>query len=176
MQKTKRIFLTGFMGSGKTTIGKGLASMLGFAFYDMDDLIEEDRKQSIPEIFATYGSEYFRRAEFHILRELMSNFSNQVVATGGGTPCYYNNMAWMNYRGITVYLQMPPKALTQRLKNQKAGRPLIAEKTNSELEEYITQTLAQREPIYRHSHLILQGLNLTAKQAAEAITPYLNKK
>jgi shikimate kinase len=149
-----RIFLIGYMGSGKTTIGKLLSKQLGFTFLDMDAYIEEKYFQTISQIFATHGETYFREIERKCLHEV-AMFENTVIATGGGTPCFYDNMEVMNAAGTTVYLKYSAKELANRLSSAANKRPLIAEKKGDELLEFISKTLLTREVFYyKAQHLI----------------------
>jgi shikimate kinase len=138
-----KIFLLGYMGSGKSTVGKKLASLLDYTFIDLDTMIESETDHSIPEWFAA-GEPKFREIESIVLRQT-SEFKNTVVATGGGTPCFYDNLQWMNENGLTVYLKMSPGALFHRLIYSKTSRPLLAGKTDVELMEYITESIRERE-------------------------------
>ena len=160
-----KIFLVGFMGSGKSTIGRKLALYLQYHFIDLDKLIENKAGMSISEYFSEYGEDRFREFESAVLQQTVFP-ENVIIATGGGTPCYFNNMAWMNDEGKTVYLHMEPKALAQRLKYSKSERPLIRDLSSDELVGFITQKLADRDVFYRKSQLIISGLDLTAQKLA----------
>lgn len=158
------IFLIGFMGSGKTTLGKKLARVMGYDFVDLDKVIETRAGQSIPDFFAKHGEEAFRALERDCLQTGLPA-GNTVVATGGGAPCYYDNMEWMNRHGVTVYLMLEPKALASRLKGS-ADRPLISGLSGAELLAYIEEKLALREPYYRKAAYWVEGLDLTAEKLA----------
>jgi shikimate kinase len=147
------------MGSGKTTAGYKLASRLGYRFIDLDRQIEENEKMSINDIFSKYGESWFRQKEASVLRTL-EDIDNIVVSTGGGLPCHAENMAWMNNHGITVYLKMTAEALFQRLLKAHKERPLLKDKTNAELLNYIMKTLEQREPAYSLAQYTVEGKNL----------------
>ncbi|HMT29829.1 MAG TPA: shikimate kinase, partial [Bacteroidia bacterium] len=136
------IYLTGFMGAGKSTAGKKLAGLLGYSFVDLDTMIESETKKSISELFAA-GQDKFREIEAHILRNTES-MSNCVIAAGGGTPCFHDNMKWMINHGLTVYIKLSPGSLFHRLAPSKTSRPLIAGKSDVELMEYIMETLKDR--------------------------------
>jgi len=153
-----RIFLIGFMGSGKTTLGKRLANLSGYSFADMDQIIEQKAGVAIPEIFRVRGEEVFRKWERDILEEL-SNREQLVISTGGGAPCHGNMMDLMNQCGLTVYLSLPPEILKDRLLGSRTERPLIRGKNAEELLEYIRVTLQKREPYYRRARLIVDGVN-----------------
>jgi shikimate kinase len=151
-----RIFLIGYMGSGKTTIGKLLAKQLGFTFLDMDAYIEEKYFKTISQIFATHGETYFREIERKCLHEV-ALFENTVIATGGGTPCFYDNMEVMNTAGTTVYLKYSAEELANRLSSAANKRPLIAEKKGDELLEFISKTLLTREVFYNKAQHLIFG-------------------
>ncbi|HEY1006395.1 MAG TPA: shikimate kinase [Sphingobacteriaceae bacterium] len=158
------IFLIGFMGSGKTTLGKKLARVMGYDFVDLDKVVETRAGQSIPDFFAKHGEEAFRELERNCLQTGLPA-GNAVIATGGGAPCYYDNMEWMNRHGVTVYLMLQPKALASRLKGS-GDRPLIAGLSGPELLAYIEEKLALREPYYRKAAYWVEGLDLTAEKLA----------
>ena len=142
-----RVILIGYMGAGKTTVGKALAADLGLTFYDLDWYITMRYHRSVPEIFAERGEEGFRDLERRMLHEV-AEFENVVVSCGGGTPCFYDNMEYMNSLADTVYLKADPEVLAQHLKMGKGKRPLIDGKTPEELETYIQESLQAREPYY----------------------------
>ena len=160
-----KIFLIGFMGSGKSTIGRKLAQYLHYSFIDLDKLITNQAGKSIAEYFKIHGEDKFRELERDILQQ--TDFPpDAIIATGGGAPCYFNNMDWMNKEGRVVYLYMEPKALAHRLKYSKAERPLIKDLSPAELIDFISQKLSDREAYYRKAHLIVSGLDLTAEKLA----------
>ena len=142
-----RVILIGYMGAGKTTVGKALAADLGLTFYDLDWYITMRYHRSVPAIFAERGEEGFRDLERRMLHEV-AEFENVVVSCGGGTPCFYDNMEYMNSLADTVYLKADPEVLAQHLKMGKGKRPLIEGKTPEELETYIQESLQAREPFY----------------------------
>lgn len=148
------IFLTGFMGVGKTTIGKRLANHLSFDFIDTDHLIEEKIGCSISEYFKKFGESAFRKEEHAMLQEVIIQNKNTVISVGGGLPCFHNNMELMNQNGITVYLKRPPKELYQRLRQGKQNRPLLADKTDEELLDFIEKKLDEREVYYNQARII----------------------
>ncbi len=150
------IFLIGFMGSGKTTLGKRLAKKISWDFMDMDHMIEQQEGMSVAAIFGQKGEEYFRKQESTLLQKLDSSH-NMVVATGGGSPCFGNNMEVMNSKGITVYLRMHECSLATRLEKARTVRPLIEGLQPEELRKYIRQKLDEREPFYNQAHCIIKG-------------------
>jgi shikimate kinase len=154
-----RIFLIGFMGSGKSTIGKQLASRLNYQFIDQDEMIEKQYSMTINEVFASFGEAKFRETEHEVLRNL-SDLNNVIIATGGGAPCFFNNMVLMNQHGITIYLKADPKTLVSRLKDAHDTRPLINGKTGPELLQYVTEKLAERETYYAQCKYTVQAKDM----------------
>ncbi|MDD3910421.1 MAG: shikimate kinase, partial [Proteiniphilum sp.] len=139
-----RIFIIGYMGSGKTTVGKRLARSLSLSFIDLDAFIENKYRKSVSDIFTEKGEEQFRKIENRALIEV-ANIEDVVISTGGGTPCFFDNMDVMNKAGTTVYIQADPEELAARLLASKTVRPLIAGKPREEIIPFITEHLAQRE-------------------------------
>lgn len=149
----QRIFLIGYMGAGKSTIGRSLAKSLNLTFYDLDYFIESRYKKSISQIFEEEGEIGFRKIENSILKEV-GELEDIVVATGGGTPCFYDNMAYMKEQGQTVYLNASPEALTNRLALAKSKRPLIADKNDKELLRFVSATLCKRNIHYSLAEIV----------------------
>lgn len=146
------IILIGFMGAGKSTIGKELASCLEMEFVDTDELIESNEGMSIQELFDSKGEDKFRQLERDII--LNGNWSNTVISVGGGMPCFLDNMAILKSKGITIYLNITAKSLSQRLWLKRKGRPLLyGFKTMSELAEFIDVKLAERQDFYKDSKI-----------------------
>ena len=143
----KPIFLIGYMGSGKSTLGHALSKATGLTFIDLDTYIENRYRKTIRDIFAERGEEGFRKLEKAMLEEV-SSFEDVIVACGGGTPCFFNNMEVMNSCGTTVLLDATIESLHRRLCHGKAKRPLIAGMTDDELRGYIAEALAKRMPHY----------------------------
>lgn len=154
-RKTERIYLVGFMGCGKSTLGKALAYSLGWAFCDLDTLFEEIYRSSIPDYFKNHGEEGFRVAEREVLARSFQ-MERMVFATGGGAPCFFDNIGKMNRHGLTIYLKLPPVALAKRLQHGKQGRPIIADKSDEEMVAFITAKLIEREPFYMQSTLVIE--------------------
>jgi len=142
-----RIYLIGYMGSGKSHLGWKLANHLGVQFVDMDNYIEERNCKSIPQIFAEEGEPEFRKKERKALEEL-SEFTDLVIATGGGAPCFFDNIDLMNETGNTIYLNIDPAILADRLLKSKTERPLIKGKSREELVAFIDETLKKRDVFY----------------------------
>ncbi|HFC01185.1 MAG TPA: shikimate kinase [Phaeodactylibacter sp.] len=151
-----RIFLIGFMGSGKTYTGRRMAKMLGRDFIDLDEYIEAKEGRTISAIFAQEGEDYFRKIEKKCLHE-MKKKSNAIIATGGGTPCFFDNMDWMNRNGRTVYLETPAETLLQRLKNEKEKRPLLKNFSTKELRLFIKNKLKEREAFYHKAEITIEN-------------------
>ena len=142
------------MGCGKSTFGKKLANALNYNFIDTDIEIENLAKKTVYELFNSNGEQYFRSLEEHWLKEF--NGQKNVISTGGGLPCFNDNMEILNQKGITIYLRRPVKELVNRLINSKKSRPLIVNMSAFELEKYIEHKLAERESFY---NLALMKLN-----------------
>lgn len=147
----KPIFLIGYMGCGKSTLGRALGRVSGLEFIDLDHYIENRFHATVSELFASRGEEGFRLIEHSMLDEV-SRFSDVVVACGGGTPCFYDNMEIMNSRGLTVWLTTPVERLYERLQRNRSKRPILAGKSDSELRDFIVNALKEREPHYGRAH------------------------
>lgn len=152
------------MGCGKTTVGKKLASQLQYQFADLDKLIIARTGISIQDYFRLYGESKFRELERDTLRSDLPS-ENMVIATGGGAPCFFDNMDWMNANGTTVYIMMPPKALASRLKGS-SERPLLNGLEGEELVSFIETRLADREPFYKRAKYLVDGIDLTGEKLA----------
>lgn len=157
-----RVFLIGYMGVGKTTIGKLLSKELGVEFIDLDRYIENRYRKTIAQIFEQKGENGFRKIEHEMLREV-ATFQNVLISTGGGTPCFYDNMEMMNKQGITVYIKASVKELSARLLASKNVRPLIRDKTPQELKEFITQHLAERNVYYSQAKIVYENKQLVSR-------------
>ena len=140
-----RIFLIGYMGAGKTTLGKAFAREMGLTFVDLDWYIEERFHKSIRQLFTERGEDGFRELEKRMLHEA-AEFEDVVISTGGGTPCFLDNMEYMNTMGDTIFLDVDIKVLFRRLKVAKQQRPLLVQKTDEELMAFITENLQKRLP------------------------------
>lgn len=145
------IFLIGFMGSGKSTLGRALAEATGLDFIDLDTYIERRFHANIREIFAREGEAGFRELERRMLEEV-SQFQDVIIACGGGTPCFFDNIHTMNRSGQTVFLEASHSRLLERLKAGRRRRPLIAAMTDDELSDYITDALNRRMPHYSQAY------------------------
>lgn len=159
----------GFMGAGKTTLGKALAAHLGVSFIDLDQYIESRFMKSVSQIFATRGEQGFREIESRLLREV-GEFDNVIVSCGGSTPLIGDNMDYMLSQGQTVYLKCSNETLLSRLKTARSQRPLIASKTDDELAQFIESETKRREPGYLRAQYICPGDRLESRdQIAETI-------
>jgi shikimate kinase len=152
------VYLIGFMGSGKSTAGRNLASHLGWSFIDLDDKIEYRAGQTIKDIFSDRGEEFFRKLEMEVLKE-SGNQENTVISTGGGTPCFGDNMDFMNHTGLTVYLKLTPLQLKSRLADTKEERPLLKDLDDASLISFIEDKLSFREKWYSMADLIVDGFS-----------------
>lgn len=162
-----RIFLIGYMGSGKTTLGRILADRFGYRFIDLDEDFENRYKISIQDFFARYGESPFRLLEQKLLHEYIDD--DVVISTGGGTPCFNDNIDFMLKHGITVYLEMTPGELSERLSASARKRPLLMMKQGDDLQQHISEHLAMREIFYRKAHIIAKGVQPDAGDLAEII-------
>lgn len=151
-----KIFLLGMMGTGKSFWTKKLSRKLKTGGYDLDFLIESDEEKTIAEIFAEDGEAHFRKTEAKILR-WFGEKKTFVLATGGGTPCFYDNMEWMNKHGITIWIDESIDTLVQRLKPEKEHRPLIRDLSDHELSAFLSGKLAERSSYYQQAKYHLQG-------------------
>lgn len=135
------------MGSGKTTVGKALSDAVGLPFYDLDWYIETRMRKTIPEIFAERGEEGFRIMERNMLHEV-AEFENVIISCGGGTPCFFDNMEYLNRQGDTIYLKASPEVLHGHLQMARIERPLLSGKTDEEQRWFIEEQLRHRELYY----------------------------
>lgn len=156
-----KIFLIGFMGCGKSTMGKKLAVKLGYEFIDLDHQIENSIGTTIAEYFSVHGEAAFRKLESEALKTF-DYPANAVIATGGGTPCFFDNMEWMNASGLSVYIEMPAAALARRLEGGKEKRPLLRNLNEAEMISFIENKLTEREVFYKRALVTVNGITLTA--------------
>lgn len=165
------------MGCGKSTLGRALQKHSGLDFIDLDSYIENRFHSTISELFASRGEEGFRRIEAAMLDEV-SQMSDVVIACGGGTPCFFNNMDLMNRRGLTVWLTTPLPRLFERLQRNRSKRPILAGKTDGELMDFITKALDERAPYYSRAQAqfcatLLEDKSQIAITAEEFATKFL---
>jgi shikimate kinase len=163
-----KIFLVGFMGAGKTTNGKKLAKKLNLQFIDLDYYIEQKHRATISFIFDLIGEEGFRIIEHRAILEIIQG-DNFLLSTGGGSPCFYNNMDIVNKNGLSIYLKLPAQALWQRLSKAKKKRPLLNNLNNNELLNYINNELKKREHFYNKADLIVDVHSLNINDLTEKI-------
>ena len=149
-----RILLLGYMGAGKTTIGRALAKRLNLAFYDLDWYISSRRRKTIAEIFKENGQEGFRIIERNLLHEV-AEFEDVVISCGGGTPCFFDNMDYMNQQGTTIYLKASPDYVCHYLLESKNSRPLLEGMTADEMKAFINEHMSQREPYYTKAKITI---------------------
>lgn len=171
-----RVILVGMMGAGKTTLGKALSKELNLSFYDLDDYIEQRYHTTINTIWDRKGEAFFRKIEQRMLHEV-GEFEDIILASGGGTPCYENNMDYMNEKGKTVYLKASTNTLMEHLKKGKEKRPLLKNKNDKETEEWIVKGLREREPYYNKAKYTMnvtlmdtkEKINLAAKNLCKML-------
>ena len=164
-----RVFLTGYMGAGKTTLGKAFAKALGVPFIDLDWYIEERYHKNIKSLFAERGEEGFRLLEQRMLHEV-GEFEDVVISTGGGTPCFFDNMAYMNGQGQTVFLDVSLDVLYNRLRVATFNRPILQGKSDEELRRFIAEALEKRLPYYSQATYRFDGSRLESRpQIADSV-------
>jgi shikimate kinase len=156
-----RIYITGFMGSGKSTVGRQLASLLKYQFIDLDICIEKEVGLKVLDIFSKHGEVFFRNAENSALLKTF-HLDNIVVSTGGGTPCFLNNMQLINKNGVSIYLKLSVDALVSRLSQSSRKRPLIADLSEDEIWRYVHELLIKRQDSYKQAKHVIEGLNIKA--------------
>lgn len=151
-------------GSGKSTIGKKLAVKLGLTFLDLDEAIVQRENRSIPEIFEKEGEAYFRKVEMECLKETSDRQESLVLATGGGAPCYYDGIDWMNTEGTTIFLDVSPEILVERISMQEE-RPLLKEDPKARMQKLYEK----RIPIYRNAQIEMNADELTVEEVVERL-------
>jgi shikimate kinase len=168
MSVRRKVYIIGFMGSGKSTMGKKLAAALGWSFIDLDRKVEEYTGKSIPGLFEQYGEEYFRNVETEVLKSLES-VNDTVISTGGGTPCNDGNMDYMVETGLTLYLKLTPGQLRSRLHESSTERPLLKDLDYDSLLEFITGKLALREKWYNRAEITVEGMDLDIRSLSALV-------
>ncbi len=168
-----KIFLIGYMGSGKSHTGKELAKLLNLQFIDLDQLIETEENKTISEIFETKSEKYFRILEKYYL-ETTHKIKDAVIACGGGTPCFYENMSWMNENGMTIYLRTQPTVLVERLLPEIEKRPLLKGKSEKQLIDYISDKLEDRSEWYEQAQIIYHQVS-QHEEIAPKLKEHLDK-
>lgn len=158
-----KVVLVGLPGSGKSTFGKQLAAAMNFEFFDLDQLIEARQHLSIQEIFTLKGEENFRQIESTLLQEVLDREGDFVLATGGGAPCFGENMARINEKGIAVYLDIPFTSIASRLSNSKTTRPMFMGLAKEQILEKLQQLLESRSEYYQQAKIKLSGEDFSAE-------------
>jgi shikimate kinase len=171
--RNNKVYLIGFMGCGKTTAGKKLAAVLDWEFIDLDKVIEQKAGTTIPEIFSAHGEDHFRKLESETLKEI-GRQSGSVISTGGGAPCFGDNMEFMLQTGLTVYLKLSPSQLKSRLTGSKTERPLIKQVDEHNLLDFISDKLAQREQYYNRADVTIDCFDLDVQYLYNTIKPLIN--
>ena len=169
-----RIFLVGYMGAGKTTIGKVLSKLIGLTFIDLDYYIEGRFRKTVAQLFAERGEEGFRSIERNMLHEV-AEFEDVLVSTGGETPCFFDNMEFMNQQGTTIYLQVSVDELASRLEVCKHTRPVLKNRTGDELKAFVAESLSGRLPFYQKASIVFDANELMTEADAYALSEQLKK-
>jgi shikimate kinase len=165
-----KIILMGYMGAGKSTIGKILAQKIKFKFVDLDKVIEKNENLSVNEIFNLKGELYFRKIENAILKEVLNSEENQIISLGGGTPCYSNNIDLFKKDNFkTIYLNRSVENLVENLKGKKDKRPLLKNMDDLQLLEYISKHLFERSFYYNQSQIIINSDNKSKEEITDEI-------
>ncbi|WP_288150607.1 shikimate kinase [Phocaeicola sartorii] len=170
-----RIFLIGYMGAGKTTLGKAFAREMGLEFIDLDWYIEERYHKTVQQLFSERGEGGFRELERKMLHEV-AEFEDVVVSAGGGTPCFFDNMEYMNDCGDTVFLDVEPAVLFRRLRVARQQRPLLANKSDEELMKFICEALQKRLPFYSKAKHLFKADELEDKRQIQHSVDSLRKQ
>lgn len=170
-----KIYLIGFMGSGKSHVGRQLAQQMKITFIDLDDYLEAQEGRSISHIFTTDGEPVFRQLEQKHIVELSKQPEDMIIATGGGTPCFFDNLEQMKQTGLTIYLKTPVDILVERLGAETEHRPLLAGKSKQELADFITKKLASRSVFYENASVVFD-INKMEEEVAKILFRVLLEK
>lgn len=171
----KRIFLIGYMGAGKTTVGKDLSKRLGLSFIDLDCYIEGRYLRTVSQLFAEKGEDAFREIERKMLREV-AMFEDVLISTGGGAPCFFDNMKFMNESGTTVYLQVSVEELAKRLEICKHTRPILQGHSGDSLVAFIAENLEKRNPYYTQASIVFDAEKMLTETDVNEISTALKKR
>ena len=164
-----KIFLIGFMGSGKTYWGRQLGEKLRLPFFDLDEQIESNEGKAISQIFAEEGEEYFRLLEKDTLHIITESHDSFIMATGGGTPCYFNNIEFMNKMGTTVWINTPVDLLHERLLKDKDQRPLIKNLDDAQLRSFIIKKFSDRKIYYEQAEMMVEENEKSIEKIVEKL-------
>jgi len=175
MKLKQHVFLTGFMGSGKTTAGKLLAPLLKTRFIDLDEYLEKKENRGIPEIFEAEGEAKFRELETKYLSEILKLKDPHVISLGGGTVCFNTNLEVIKKNGILCYIELPAPALAERIKESKTTRPLLKNLSTEELIKNIEEILSVRKQFYEQAHISVNGLNLTPQLIRQKLIGFVKE-
>ena len=169
-----KLVLVGYMGSGKSVIAKKLSEKLQILYVELDDLIEQRQKKSIKLIFEQDGELFFRKLEHQIFKELLDSDANLIISTGGGTPCYYDNYKFLNAKNVSsIYLKASVDTLTDRLVSEQNNRPLLANLSQIELQDFVAKHLFERSFYYHKAHFIVDVDNKIVEAIAQEISALL---
>ena len=168
------IFLIGAKGSGKTTLGRQIAGKLNLQFIDVDDYIEQKTGKSVPNLYNEEGEIEFRKKECEAIKEIM-NSDNLIIATGGGTPAFCDNMNLMNKNGTSIYFKVSANELAKRIKANSPDRPLVKDKTAEQIKDLIISLNKDREPFYQMAHIIMENDNIVPDDVIQALRDYLRE-
>jgi shikimate kinase len=171
-RKRKHIFLVGFMGVGKSTMARKMAHKLNYSFVDTDKFIEHKYQTSVADIIASSGIDVFRKIEHEVLRDIVLK-DQCVTATGGGMPCYYNNMETIKKSGLSIYISFPPELIFHRLRHAKVVRPLVKDLNDEALMAFIRKTLEEREQFYRQADVIIEDRSIRTEKLLRIAYDYL---
>ncbi len=167
-----KVFIVGYMYSGKTTVGKKLASRLKYKFIDTDMAFMEKFKISVVDFFSKYDENLFRKLEHELLKEILIT-KNVIISTGGGTPCFYDNMSLIKNHGISMYLKMSLESILYRMKESKKKRPVLQKLEKGKLKNFIKNQLSEREKYYNQADYVVKGENADIKMILKLISNHL---